>query len=213
MPSANAASATSMARVREASTSASRQPRRPAPRGCRVARRIAETGYTGSSRRVGVLPAACRSRLSGHLLASHSLRPLTPLVRRSPDDDLRVGAATAVSRLPPPEARLYDVAADARVLAHCYWQPRPEIAPDAARPPRPRGLEQRPLHARPRRQGIRPGWNAVLLNQRNCGGTEHLSRTLYHSGLTADPRFVLESLLGGDGCPRSRSRATRSAAI
>ena len=29
------------------------------------------------------------------------------------------------------------------------------------------------------------GWNVVRLNQRNCGGTEHLSRGLYHSGLTA----------------------------
>ena len=35
------------------------------------------------------------------------------------------------------------------------------------------------------------GFNVVRLNQRNCGGTEHLSRGLYHSGLTADPLFVL----------------------
>ena len=26
------------------------------------------------------------------------------------------------------------------------------------------------------------GWNVVRLNQRNCGGTEHLSKGLYHSG-------------------------------
>ena len=30
------------------------------------------------------------------------------------------------------------------------------------------------------------GFNVVLLNQRNCGGTEHLCAGLYHSGLTAD---------------------------
>ena len=30
------------------------------------------------------------------------------------------------------------------------------------------------------------GWNVVRLNQRNCGDTEHLSRGLYHSGLTHD---------------------------
>ena len=28
------------------------------------------------------------------------------------------------------------------------------------------------------------GFNVVRLNQRNCGGTEHLTETLYHSGLT-----------------------------
>ena len=43
------------------------------------------------------------------------------------------------------------------------------------------------------------GFNVVRLNQRNCGGTEHLSRGLYHSGLTADPRFVLTELRDHDG--------------
>jgi len=38
------------------------------------------------------------------------------------------------------------------------------------------------------------GFNVVLLNQRNCGGTEHLSSTLYHSGLTADADWVLREL-------------------
>ena len=28
-------------------------------------------------------------------------------------------------RLPPPTLRYFDVAPDARVLAHCHWQPRP----------------------------------------------------------------------------------------
>jgi predicted alpha/beta-fold hydrolase len=48
----------------------------------------------------------------------------------------------------------------------------------------------------------RRGWNAVLLNQRNCGGTEHLTPGLYHSGLTADPRAVIESLARTDGLGR-----------
>jgi predicted alpha/beta-fold hydrolase len=46
------------------------------------------------------------------------------------------------------------------------------------------------------------GFNAIRLNQRNCGGTEHLSRGLYHSGLTADPRAVLEELRDRDGLTR-----------
>jgi predicted alpha/beta-fold hydrolase len=48
-------------------------------------------------------------------------------------------------------------------------------------------------------KGWRAGWNVVRLNQRNCGGTEHLSRGLYHSGLTADARFVLDELGRLDG--------------
>lgn len=43
------------------------------------------------------------------------------------------------------------------------------------------------------------GWNAVLLNQRNCGGTEHLTPGLYHSGLTDDPRAVIRTLAQEDG--------------
>jgi len=36
--------------------------------------------------------------------------------------------------------------------------------------------------------------NVVRLNQRNCGDTEHLSRGLFHSGLTADAKHVIEEL-------------------
>jgi predicted alpha/beta-fold hydrolase len=39
----------------------------------------------------------------------------------------------------------------------------------------------------------------VLLNQRNCGGTEHLTPSLYHSGLTEDPRAVIRALVAADG--------------
>jgi len=39
----------------------------------------------------------------------------------------------------------------------------------------------------------------VLLNQRNCGNTEHLGPGLYHSGLTSDPAYVLNELVRRDG--------------
>ena len=45
----------------------------------------------------------------------------------------------------------------------------------------------------------RRGWNAVLLNQRNCGGTEPLTPGLYHSGLTEDPRLVIRALAADEG--------------
>jgi len=32
-------------------------------------------------------------------------------------------------RLPPPTIRYFDVAPDARVLAHCHWQERPHSRP------------------------------------------------------------------------------------
>src|ERR1700736_4610774 len=42
------------------------------------------------------------------------------------------------------------------------------------------------------------GWNAVRLNQRNCGGTELLTPTLYNSGLSDDYRAVLTELIERD---------------
>ena len=41
---------------------------------------------------------------------------------------------------------------------------------------------------------LKRGWNVIRLNVRNCGGTEKLCPTLYHSGLTADLRSVVEQL-------------------
>jgi hypothetical protein len=40
------------------------------------------------------------------------------------------------------------------------------------------------------------GFNVHRLNMRGCGGTEGLSKTLYHSGLTADLRVLVERLKG-----------------
>lgn len=38
------------------------------------------------------------------------------------------------------------------------------------------------------------GFGVHRLNMRSCGGTEHLSETMYHSGLTSDPLLVLRTI-------------------
>jgi predicted alpha/beta-fold hydrolase len=45
------------------------------------------------------------------------------------------------------------------------------------------------------------GFNVVRLNQRNCGGTEKMSNTLYHSGLSGDILAVITELIEQDGLP------------
>jgi uncharacterized protein len=45
------------------------------------------------------------------------------------------------------------------------------------------------------------GFNVVRLNQRNCGGTERLTETLYHSGLSCDIRAVVLELIERDRLP------------
>lgn len=101
--------------------------------------------------------------------------------------------------LPEPEARLVRVTPETQVLAHIYWQPdrgaRPTLVAlhgleGSSAVHYMRGLADK---------AFRLGWNAVLLNQRNCGGTEHLTPSLYHSGLTDDPRAVMRALMASDG--------------
>jgi hypothetical protein len=101
--------------------------------------------------------------------------------------------------LPGPEERLFDVAPDTRVLAHCHWHE------DRTRHPLLillHGLEgSSTAHYM---QGIadkafRRGFNIIRLNQRNCGGTEQLAAGLYHSGLTHDAGVVLREVAERDG--------------
>ncbi|HJR59600.1 MAG TPA: alpha/beta fold hydrolase [Vicinamibacterales bacterium] len=105
-------------------------------------------------------------------------------------------------RLPAPEARCFDTEADTRVLAHCHWQP------DRSRHPlllALHGLEGSSSAHYMRGladKAFGRGFNVILLNQRNCGGTEALCPGLYHSGLTADARHVIGEVAAADGIDR-----------
>jgi len=41
---------------------------------------------------------------------------------------------------------------------------------------------------------LQRGFGVHRANLRSCGGTEHLSDTMYHSGLTSDTRFILDNI-------------------
>jgi len=96
--------------------------------------------------------------------------------------------------LPAAESRLFQVAPDARVLAHCYWQRDRTARPTILALHGLEGSSQAHYMHGLADKAWAAGFNIVLLNQRNCGGTEHLSYTLYHSGLSADADIVLREL-------------------
>lgn len=102
-------------------------------------------------------------------------------------------------RLPEPEPRYFDVAADARVLAHCHWHAQRAAHPTLLLLHGLEGSSHAHYMAGISDKAWAAGWNVVRLNQRNCGATEHLSRGLYHSGLTHDPLFVMRDLIDKDG--------------
>ena len=108
----------------------------------------------------------------------------------------------ALPTLPNAESRFFDVADDARVLARCNWQPSRTDAPTLLALHGLEGSSEAHYMRGLADKAFAAGFNVVRLNQRNCGGTEHLSRGLYHSGLTADPRFVINELRERDGLSR-----------
>jgi len=102
-------------------------------------------------------------------------------------------------RLPAAEPRIFDVAPGARVLAHCHWQPSRASHPTLLLLHGLEGSSEAHYVRGIAEKAIGAGFNVVRLNQRNCGGTEHLCDTLYHSGLTGDPVAVLRELEEKDG--------------
>jgi uncharacterized protein len=102
-------------------------------------------------------------------------------------------------RLPAPTVRYFDVASDARVLAHCHWQPEPWSHPTLIALHGLNGSSDAHYMRGVASKAFVHGLNVVRLNQRNCGNTEHLSAGLFHSGLTADARHVIEELSDVDG--------------
>ncbi len=96
--------------------------------------------------------------------------------------------------LPPPETRLFEVAPDARVMARCHWQPHAAAHPTLIALHGLEGSSDAHYMRGLADKAWAGGFNVVRLNQRNCGGTEHLSATLYHSGLSSDVAVVLEAL-------------------
>ena len=92
------------------------------------------------------------------------------------------------------EARLFETEPGVRIVAQC----------DRARGFRSNGTvliihglegsSASPYVVRMAARALKAGFQVVRMNVRNCGGTEHLGPTLYHSGLTTDLRSVAEQL-------------------
>ncbi len=102
--------------------------------------------------------------------------------------------------IPPAEARLFQVDAESRLLGHCHWQPGKRK--DTPALVIVHGLEgssdSNYMHGIAEKAFHR-GFHVARMNQRNCGGTEALTPTLYNSGMSGDYRAVFEELSCGDG--------------
>ena len=97
--------------------------------------------------------------------------------------------------LPKAETRLFRVAEDSQLLAACHWQEgkRKDVPVIAI----VHGLEgscDSNYVLGIAEKAFQRGFHVVRLNQRNCGGSEKLTPTLYNSGMSGDYCAVLEEL-------------------
>src|SRR5271169_5014739 len=104
-------------------------------------------------------------------------------------------------RLTPAAPRLFEVETGTRVRADCHWQQEPRLHPTLVLLHGLEGSSDSGYMRGCAEKASAAGFNVVRLNQRNCGGTEHLSPTLYHSGLSGDIGAVVLELIERDGLP------------
>lgn len=102
--------------------------------------------------------------------------------------------------LPLAEDRLFQVDQESRILGRCHWQPgKRRDAPVIVVVHGLEGSSESNYARGIAEKAFRLGYHAVRLNQRNCGGTESLTPTLYNSGMSRDYQAVLEELSNSDG--------------
>jgi hypothetical protein len=95
--------------------------------------------------------------------------------------------------------RLFEVEPGTRILAKCHWQLHPADAPTIVVVHGLEGSAESGYMQGIAECGFAAGFNVVRLNQRNCGGTDALTPSLYNSGRSGDFRAILGELIERDG--------------
>jgi predicted alpha/beta-fold hydrolase len=104
--------------------------------------------------------------------------------------------------LPEPEERMIEVAPGIQVRCLCHWQQNRQAALTAIVVHGLEGSTDSQYMLGVARNGLERGMNVVLMNQRNCGGMDHLAPTLYNSSLSADVAAVARNVVERDGVSR-----------
>jgi hypothetical protein len=97
---------------------------------------------------------------------------------------------------------LIEVEPGVQVLCHCHWQTDRENALTVIIVHGLEGSSESQYMLGIAAKGMAAGMNVVRMNQRNCGGTDALSPTLYHSGRSQDIAAVAKNLLLQDRISR-----------
>lgn len=91
--------------------------------------------------------------------------------------------------------RLFEVEKDVRLLALCRWQLDKQNCPTIVMVHGFEGSSESVYMISTAEKAYNSGFNVVRLNMRTCGGTEHLTPTIYHSGFYKDFLTVINQLI------------------
>lgn len=100
-----------------------------------------------------------------------------------------------------PVARFFQTEPGTQVRAECHWQAKPADHPTLVVLHGLEGSSDSGYVLGTADKAFHVGFNVLRLNQRNCGGTEDLTPTLYNSGLSCDVSAVVSELIDRDGLP------------
>lgn len=95
--------------------------------------------------------------------------------------------------------RLFEVEPGTRLLGKCHWQKDRAKATTLLILHGLEGSSESHYILGLTQKALAYGMNVVRLNMRNCGGTLHLTPTLYNAGLSHDPLAVAKELKAKDG--------------
>ena len=107
-----------------------------------------------------------------------------------------------LQRSPQDEERLFEIEPGVKVMAHCRWQRQRQKHSTVVIWHGMEGSASSIYMIATADKAFRAGFNVVRVNFRNCGGTEHLTPTLYHGGLSCDLQVVVNQLIEQDALKR-----------
>ena len=97
--------------------------------------------------------------------------------------------------------RLFETEPGTKVRADCHWREAPREHPTLLLLHGLEGSSDSGYMLGAADKAFSAGFNVLRVNQRNCGGTEELTPTLYNSGLSCDMHAVVRELIERDGLP------------
>lgn len=96
--------------------------------------------------------------------------------------------------------RIFQITQNTGLLTKCHWQPSPSTKPTILLIHGLEGCTESHYMIGLAQKVWDKGWNCIRINQRNCGGSEHLTPTLYHNGLSQDYGRIIQEVTEQNGC-------------